>query len=56
MIEAMLKKGGVWVATLEEIAQHVARCRRDGTWSPRIDDLPYYDGPVPVLGPRSAGH
>jgi hypothetical protein len=22
----------------------------EGTWTPRIDRLPYYDGPIPELG------
>jgi peptidoglycan/xylan/chitin deacetylase (PgdA/CDA1 family) len=56
MIEAMLKQGGIWFATLEEIAGHVAACVADGTWRPRIDTLPYYEGPVPVLGARTARH
>jgi hypothetical protein len=44
----MLKKGGVWFATLEEVAAHVRRCIADGSWTPRSDRLPYWDGPVPV--------
>jgi hypothetical protein len=25
----------------------------EGTWTPRIDRLPYYDGPIPELGPAA---
>lgn len=53
MIEAMLEKGGVWFATLEEIALHVRRCVDDGSFRPRVDDLPYYHERVQVLGPES---
>ena len=49
MIEAMLKKGGVWFATMEEIADHVRKCTADGSYKPRIDDFPYYSEPVSVM-------
>jgi peptidoglycan/xylan/chitin deacetylase (PgdA/CDA1 family) len=50
LIEYMHRKGRVWFATLEDIAAHVRRVMTDGTWTPRIDRLPYYDGPIPELG------
>jgi hypothetical protein len=50
LIEYMHRKGQVWFATLEDIAAHVKRVMADGTWTPRIDHLPYYDGPIPELG------
>jgi peptidoglycan-N-acetylglucosamine deacetylase len=53
LIEYMQAKGQVWFATLEEIAAHVKRLIADGTWRPRIDRLPYYDGPIPELGPAT---
>ncbi len=46
-IERLQAKGGVWFATMEEIARHVRACIDDGTWTPRIDTLPYYDGRIP---------
>jgi peptidoglycan/xylan/chitin deacetylase (PgdA/CDA1 family) len=49
MIEYILDKGEVWFATLEEIALHVQKCIDDGTYEPRVDDLPYYDGRIPEL-------
>ena len=54
MIEAMMETGDAWFATLEEIARHVAKCRADGTWSPRIEHLPYLTEPLPtsVMTPR----
>lgn len=49
MIEYMHQKGGVWFATLEEIANHVQKCIDDGSYKPRIDELPYYDARIPEL-------
>ena len=53
MIEEMQNRGGVWFATMEEIANHVQSCIDDGTWKPRVDELPYYDGPIPELKGRN---
>jgi len=49
MIEYMQNKGGVWFATLEEIARHVRKAIDEGNHIPRVDRLPYYDGRVPEL-------
>jgi peptidoglycan/xylan/chitin deacetylase (PgdA/CDA1 family) len=46
MIEYMLGTGEVWFARMEDIARHVQECRANGSWSPRVDDLPYYARPV----------
>ena len=48
LIRYMREKGQVWFAPMEEIARHVAACRADGRFSPRIDELPYYAEPVSV--------
>jgi peptidoglycan/xylan/chitin deacetylase (PgdA/CDA1 family) len=53
LIEYMHAKGQVWFATLEEIAAHVKRLIAADTWTPRVDRLPYYDGPIPELGPAT---
>jgi peptidoglycan/xylan/chitin deacetylase (PgdA/CDA1 family) len=53
LIEYMHEKGQVWFATLEDIAAHVQRVIADGTWTPRVDRLPYYDGPIAELGPAT---
>jgi peptidoglycan-N-acetylglucosamine deacetylase len=60
MIEEMMATGDVWFATLEQIANHVNTCHKNGTYKPRIDKFPYYDklvavdvpwsGPPPVVG------
>lgn len=53
MIEYMLGKGGVWFARMEDIAAHVRTCIDDGSYTPRVDNLPYYTEPVypiPVAG------
>ena len=56
MIEQMQKKGGVWFATLEEIARHVQTVSRNGTYTPRIDTLPYFaQSPMPVPWPSATG-
>lgn len=49
MLDYMLEKGDVWFATLEEIALHVKKCIDNGTYKPRVDQLPYYDGRIPEL-------
>jgi peptidoglycan/xylan/chitin deacetylase (PgdA/CDA1 family) len=55
MIEHMQQKGGVWFATLQQIAQHIRAVEEDGAYIPRRVNMPYYDRPVPelaqVLGP-----
>jgi peptidoglycan/xylan/chitin deacetylase (PgdA/CDA1 family) len=50
LIQYMHNKGDVWFATLEDIAAHVNQLMASGAWQPRVDDLPYYDGPIPELG------
>jgi peptidoglycan/xylan/chitin deacetylase (PgdA/CDA1 family) len=51
LIEYMHHQGQVWFATLEDITAHVQRVIADGSWKPRVDRLPYYEGPIPELGP-----
>jgi peptidoglycan/xylan/chitin deacetylase (PgdA/CDA1 family) len=46
LIEYMQAKGGVWFATLAEIAAHT-RAAIAGGWQPRIDRLPYWPEPLP---------
>ena len=52
LIEHMQRKGKVWFAALEDIAAHVRRVIAEGKWSPRVDRLPYYPGPIPELGAK----
>jgi peptidoglycan/xylan/chitin deacetylase (PgdA/CDA1 family) len=51
LITHMQSKGGVWFARMEEISAHVRSLVESGRWTPRIDQLPYYDGPIPELMP-----
>ena len=44
LIEHMLEKGNVWLTTMEEIARHVRTCIDDGSWQPRVVEMPYYGG------------
>ena len=46
LIDYMKQKGGVWFATLEEIAAHLRKVTADGSYTPRRDRLPFYDGPL----------
>jgi peptidoglycan/xylan/chitin deacetylase (PgdA/CDA1 family) len=46
MIEYMLNKGGVWFATMEEIALHMRSIIADGSYEARSVRLPYYDTPI----------
>ncbi|RLC22202.1 MAG: hypothetical protein DRH93_10440 [Deltaproteobacteria bacterium] len=42
LIEYMKSKGDVWFAKMEDIAAYVRQCIDDGSYTPRIDKLPYY--------------
>ena len=46
LLDYMKGKGDVWFATMEEIAAHVRKVIDNGTYKPRVDNLPYYTGPV----------
>lgn len=46
LIDYMQEKGGVWFTTCQAISEHVRRCIDAGQWQPRVDRLPYYDGPI----------
>lgn len=50
LIEYMRRKGNVWFARLDEISAHVERLMSAREWTPRVDRLPYYEGPIPELG------
>jgi peptidoglycan/xylan/chitin deacetylase (PgdA/CDA1 family) len=52
MITYMRNKGGVWFATLEEIATHVLESVDQGSYVPREVRLPYYDGAAVGVGTR----
>ena len=45
-LEETLELHDVWFAPLEDIVAHVAKLRAEGSYRPRVDELPYYDGPV----------
>ena len=54
MIEEMQDKGGVWFATLEEIALHVRKLIDDGKYKPRVHVMPIKDGRIPDIPVASA--
>ena len=45
-LEQTLNEKDVWFAPLEDIAAHVKTVTEDGSYTPRVEHLPYYDGPV----------
>ena len=45
-LEKTLNTRDVWFAPLEEIIGHVERLRAEGGYVPRVENLPYFDGPV----------
>ena len=51
LIDHMQEKGGVWFASLEEIAAHVRSVIATGAWTPRRDTLPYWPQPRPRRRP-----
>ncbi len=46
MIEEMRSRGGVWFATMEQIARHVMQCRKERKYEPRVEPWPMYPGPL----------
>jgi peptidoglycan-N-acetylglucosamine deacetylase len=46
LIEHMQAKGGVWFATLGQIADHLNSLVAEGRWQPRIEKIPFYSAPV----------
>jgi peptidoglycan/xylan/chitin deacetylase (PgdA/CDA1 family) len=49
LLEQLLERGDVWVASLEEIASHVLELERAGAWVPRRERVPYYTDPIAEL-------
>ncbi len=49
LIEYMQDKGGVWFATMGEIADHVRRLTESGAWTPKEETLPFWPEPVEHL-------
>ena len=45
-LEDTLNSKDVWFAPLEDIAAHIKAVTDDGSYAPRVERLPYYDGPV----------
>ena len=50
LLDYMAGKGGVWFATMAEIAAHVKQCVDEGRWKPRVDTLPFWPAPAPGQG------
>ena len=54
LIEYMQRKGGVWFARLDEIADHARALIAEGKWTPRAESLPLYHSPIPELSREKA--
>lgn len=48
LLDYMAGKGGVWFASLEEIAAHVRALTASGAWTPRRDEIPFWPEPLPA--------
>ncbi len=44
-IEKTMAERNVWFARLEDIADHLDSLKAAGTYAPRVEKLPYFDGP-----------
>lgn len=55
MLAEIRARDDVWFASLEQIAEHVLACERAGTFTPRVDTLPFYNDRVPLHGPGREG-
>ncbi|MCB8877543.1 polysaccharide deacetylase family protein [Acidisoma silvae] len=49
LITYMKDKGGVWFATMEDIANHIDGLITSGQWQPRAEQLPFWPEPVPQI-------
>ena len=49
LIEYMQARGGVWIATMAELAEHMHGLIARGEWSPRTETLPFWPEPVKPL-------
>ncbi len=48
LIEYMLERGDIWFARMEDIAAHVRKLIQEGSYVPRVDEIPYYDEPISI--------
>jgi peptidoglycan-N-acetylglucosamine deacetylase len=49
LLDELLSRGDVWLASMGEIAAHVRELERSGEWKPRREQVPYYSEPVDEL-------
>lgn len=53
MIEDMMKRGKVWICSMEESAQHVRKLVDSKKYAPRVDVLPYKEGRIAQINDDS---
>jgi len=46
LIEDLLERGDVWFASLGEIADHIRTLTEAGEYQPRVEQVPFYTGPL----------
>ncbi|WP_404295629.1 polysaccharide deacetylase family protein (plasmid) [Microvirga sp. RSM25] len=46
LLRYMISKGDVWFASMSQIARHVNSVIENGTWTPRVDNLPFHASPT----------
>jgi peptidoglycan/xylan/chitin deacetylase (PgdA/CDA1 family) len=46
LIQDLVERGDVWIASLKDMALHIRSAIESGAYTPRVDTVPYYDGPV----------
>jgi peptidoglycan/xylan/chitin deacetylase (PgdA/CDA1 family) len=49
LISHMRERGGVWLARLDEINAHARALIDKKSWTPHIDQIRYYESPIPEL-------
>jgi peptidoglycan/xylan/chitin deacetylase (PgdA/CDA1 family) len=54
LVEDLLGRGDVWFATLGEIAAHIRALSEAGEYEPRVDQVPFYPGPIAQTATGSA--
>ena len=50
-IEQLLNRGDVWFAPMQDIARRVQQLSQEGTYTPRVVQMPQYDKPVTATYP-----
>ncbi|MCG3775894.1 MAG: hypothetical protein JW395_2741 [Nitrospira sp.] len=55
LIQHMMNKGNVWIATLLDLAEYTQKLIDEGTYIPYAERVPQYDGVIKDLRPNGEG-